>query len=152
MGVFSPARLGTFPDSSQPKVKTSKKKAEFYEKCFPGSLSYILGGGREKFYWDANSCLLSGQLLQQLKSLCVAQFEGKLQKSKIFPQSVYTSPNTRLPRIILFVKDESKKACMFFQLWEKEMITQSSIFAWKTLWTAESGRLWSTGSQRARPD
>lgn len=60
MVVFSPARLGTFPDSSQPKVTTSKKKAEFYEKCFPGSSSYILGGGREKFYWDANSCLLSG--------------------------------------------------------------------------------------------
>lgn len=58
-GVFSPAGLGPFPDSSQPKVTTSKKKAEFYEKCFPGSLSYILGGGRGKFYCDANSCLLS---------------------------------------------------------------------------------------------
>ena len=48
MGVYSPAGLGTFPDSSQPKVTTSKKKAEFYEKCFPGSSSYILGCGKRE--------------------------------------------------------------------------------------------------------
>ena len=31
---------------------------------------------------------------------------------------------------------------------EKEMAAHSSILAWKILWTAEPGRLPSTGSQR----
>ena len=31
---------------------------------------------------------------------------------------------------------------------EKEMAIHSSILAWKILWTEESGRLQSTGSQR----
>ena len=34
-------------------------------------------------------------------------------------------------------------------LLEKGMTTYSSIFAWRILWTAESGKLWSIGSQRA---
>ena len=33
---------------------------------------------------------------------------------------------------------------------EKEMATHSSIFAWKTPWTEELGRLCSKGSQRVR--
>ena len=36
-------------------------------------------------------------------------------------------------------------------LLEKEMATHSSILAWKTPWTEESGRLQSMGSQRVRP-
>ena len=35
---------------------------------------------------------------------------------------------------------------------EKEMVTQSSILAWKIPWTEEPGRLQSTGSQRVGPD
>ena len=34
---------------------------------------------------------------------------------------------------------------------EKEMATHSSILAWKTPWTEESGRLQSMGSQRVGP-
>ena len=37
-------------------------------------------------------------------------------------------------------------------LLEKEMATHSSILAWKTLWTEESGRLQSMGSQRVGHD
>ena len=33
---------------------------------------------------------------------------------------------------------------------EKEMVTHSSILAWKTPWTEEPGRLQSMGSQRVR--
>ena len=33
-------------------------------------------------------------------------------------------------------------------LLEKEMVTHSSILAWKTLWTEKPGRLQSMGSQR----
>ena len=33
---------------------------------------------------------------------------------------------------------------------EKEMVTYSSIFAWKVPWTEEPGRLQSVGSQRIR--
>ena len=33
---------------------------------------------------------------------------------------------------------------------EKEMATHSTIFAWKSPWTEESGRLQSIGSQRVR--
>ena len=36
-------------------------------------------------------------------------------------------------------------------LLEKEMATHSSILAWKTPWTEESGRLQSMGSQRVGP-
>ena len=35
---------------------------------------------------------------------------------------------------------------------EKEMASHSSILAWRILWTEESGRLQSTGSQTARHD
>ena len=35
---------------------------------------------------------------------------------------------------------------------EKEMVTHSSILAWRILWTEEPGRLRSTGSQRVRHD
>ena len=35
---------------------------------------------------------------------------------------------------------------------EKEMVTHSSILAWRILWTEEPGRLQSTGSQRVRHD
>ena len=35
---------------------------------------------------------------------------------------------------------------------EKEMATHSSIFAWRILWTEESGRLQSIASQRVRYD
>jgi len=35
---------------------------------------------------------------------------------------------------------------------EKEMAAHSSIFAWKIPWTAEPGRLPSTGSQRVEQD
>ena len=35
---------------------------------------------------------------------------------------------------------------------EKEMVTHSSIFAWKTPQTEEPVGLQSTGSQRVRPD
>ena len=31
---------------------------------------------------------------------------------------------------------------------EDGMAIQSSIFAWRTPWTEEPGRMWSTGSQR----
>ena len=37
-------------------------------------------------------------------------------------------------------------------LLEKEMATHSSIFAWKTPWTEEPGRLLSMGSQRVGHD
>ena len=37
-------------------------------------------------------------------------------------------------------------------LLEKEMATQSSILAWRNLWTEEPGRLQSMGSQRVRHD
>ena len=37
-------------------------------------------------------------------------------------------------------------------LLEKEMATHSSILAWKILWTEESGRLQSMGSQRVGHD
>ena len=33
---------------------------------------------------------------------------------------------------------------------EKEMATHSSVLAWKTPWTEESGGLLSTGSQRVK--
>ena len=33
---------------------------------------------------------------------------------------------------------------------EKEMVTHSSILAWRTPWTKEPGRLQSTGLQRVR--
>ena len=33
---------------------------------------------------------------------------------------------------------------------EKEMVTHSSILAWKILWTEEPGRLQSMGPQRVR--
>ena len=33
---------------------------------------------------------------------------------------------------------------------EKEMVTRSSILAWKILWAEEPGTLQSTGSQRVR--
>ena len=35
---------------------------------------------------------------------------------------------------------------------EKEMVTYSSILAWRIPWTEEPGRLQSTGSQRVRCD
>ena len=35
---------------------------------------------------------------------------------------------------------------------EKEMATHSSILAWKILWSEETGRLHSTGSQRVGHD
>ena len=35
---------------------------------------------------------------------------------------------------------------------EKEMVTHSSILAWRILWTEQPGRLQSTGSQRVRHD
>ena len=35
---------------------------------------------------------------------------------------------------------------------EKEMVTHSSIFAWRIPWTEKPGRLQSTGSQRVGPD
>ena len=35
---------------------------------------------------------------------------------------------------------------------EKEMVTDSSILAWRIPWTEEFGRLQSMGSQRARQD
>ena len=35
---------------------------------------------------------------------------------------------------------------------EKEMVTHSSILAWKIPWTEEPGGLQSTGSQRVRHD
>ena len=35
---------------------------------------------------------------------------------------------------------------------EKEMATHPSILAWRTLWTEESGRLQSLGSQRVGHD
>ena len=35
---------------------------------------------------------------------------------------------------------------------EEEMVTHSSILAWKIPWTEEPGRLLSTGSQRVRCD
>ena len=35
---------------------------------------------------------------------------------------------------------------------EKEMVTQSSILAWRIPWTEEPGRLQSTGSQRVGHD
>ena len=35
---------------------------------------------------------------------------------------------------------------------EKEMVTHSSILAWKIPWTEEPGRLQSTGAQRAGHD
>ena len=35
---------------------------------------------------------------------------------------------------------------------EKEMAAHSSILAWEILWTEESGRLQSLGSQRVRYD
>ena len=35
---------------------------------------------------------------------------------------------------------------------EKEMVTHSSIFAWKIPWTEEPGGLQSMGSQRVRHD
>ena len=35
---------------------------------------------------------------------------------------------------------------------EEEMVTHSSILAWKIPWTEEPGRLLSTGSQRVRHD
>ena len=35
---------------------------------------------------------------------------------------------------------------------EKEMATQSSVLAWKILWTVEPGRLQSMGSQRVGHD
>ena len=35
---------------------------------------------------------------------------------------------------------------------ETEMATQSSIIAWRTLWTEEPGRLQSMGLQRVRHD
>ena len=35
---------------------------------------------------------------------------------------------------------------------EKEMVTHSSILAWRIPWTEEPGRLQSTGSQRVGPD
>ena len=35
---------------------------------------------------------------------------------------------------------------------EKEMVTHSSIFAWRIPWTGESGRLQSVGSQRVGHD
>ena len=37
-------------------------------------------------------------------------------------------------------------------LLEKEMVTHSSILAWKIPWTEEPGRLQSMGSQRVRYD
>ena len=37
-------------------------------------------------------------------------------------------------------------------LLEKEMVTQSSILAWKIQWMDESGRLQSMGLQRVRHD
>ena len=37
-------------------------------------------------------------------------------------------------------------------LLEKEMVTHSSIFAWKILWTEEPSRLQSMGSQRVGHD
>ena len=37
-------------------------------------------------------------------------------------------------------------------LLEKEMVTHSSILAWKTPWTEKPGRLQSIGSQRVRHD
>ena len=37
-------------------------------------------------------------------------------------------------------------------LLEKEMATLSSILAWRTLWTEESGGLYSIGSQRVSHD
>ena len=36
--------------------------------------------------------------------------------------------------------------------WEKEMVTHSSILAWRIPWTEEPGRLQSTGSQRVGHD
>ena len=35
---------------------------------------------------------------------------------------------------------------------EKEMVTHSSILAWRILWAEEPGRLQSTGSQRVGQD
>ena len=35
---------------------------------------------------------------------------------------------------------------------EKEMVTHSSILAWRIPWIEEPGRLQSTGSQRVRQD
>ena len=35
---------------------------------------------------------------------------------------------------------------------EKEMVTHSSIFAWRIPWMVEPGRLQSKGSQRVGPD
>ena len=35
---------------------------------------------------------------------------------------------------------------------EKDMATQSSVLAWKILWTEKPNRLQSTGSQRVRHD
>ena len=37
-------------------------------------------------------------------------------------------------------------------LLEKGMATHSSILAWRTPWTEESGGLWSTGLQRVEHD
>ena len=35
---------------------------------------------------------------------------------------------------------------------EEEMVTYSSILAWRISWTEEPGRLWSMGSQRVEHD
>ena len=39
-----------------------------------------------------------------------------------------------------------------FHVLEKEMVTDSSVLAWKIPWTEEPGRLQSMGSLRVRPD
>ena len=41
---------------------------------------------------------------------------------------------------------------MIFVFLEKKMATHCSIFAWKTSWTEEPGRLQSMGSQRVGHD
>ena len=49
-------------------------------------------------------------------------------------------------------KEETTMRETGIQPMEKEMVTHSSILAWKIPWTEEPGRLQSMGSQRVRHD
>ena len=54
--------------------------------------------------------------------------------------------------VCVFTNRQKNRHKSVFSIFSKEMVTHSSILAWRIPWTEEPGRLQSTGSQRVRHD
>ena len=94
--------------------------------------------------------LLLSICLQTTKIKSLVDSRDLLRQSKII--IIKVSQVTQWSRICLPMQETWVQFLGQEDPLEKEMATHSSILAWKTPWTEESGRLQSTGSQRVRHD